>query len=448
MSQSASKDLIKNLGVDAESLSRRRQFIRLGEDERKVMQELTPWIRDNADSIAKEFYDWQFGFGPTESFFQQMMEKKQLSREQLRSHLEGAQAGYLKGVFEGADENWGIDYFRSRLKVGNIHDQINLPLKWYLGSYIEFQSVLKERLKKDFGVKKALDYTLVISKVFNYDIQAICDSFLMATLQSIGLSLDSIPCTNGTDRTENLEVVKQDTNTLLEQAQAIQEGKLNDPSLEKCIKGPLGESFYQMQSSLRSLIGEVVRFSTMLSDTSRDLASGMEQLTSAIREISENGSKTSNLVAGSLEESRQASDVVSSLESHAGEIDDVVLTISSIADQTKVLALNATIEAARAGEAGQGFNVVAREVKELANNTVTATREIDSQVRSIQTGARDSASAIVNIANSFQDISEMTSNLAAAVEEQHVVTDGTMQTARSLEELSVGLKQLVDKFEV
>ena len=96
---------------------------------------MIPWARSVAAGIAKEFYDWQFEFGPTRRFFEGYAQGSSIPIGQLRQALERAQTGYFTQIFEGAEENWGAGYFERRLKVGSIHDKINLPFKWYIGSY-------------------------------------------------------------------------------------------------------------------------------------------------------------------------------------------------------------------------------------------------------------------------------------------------------------------------
>jgi hypothetical protein len=54
----------ENFGIDESNLETRRQFIRLGEEERRLLTGMISWARSIAPQIAKEFYDWQFGFGP------------------------------------------------------------------------------------------------------------------------------------------------------------------------------------------------------------------------------------------------------------------------------------------------------------------------------------------------------------------------------------------------
>jgi rsbT co-antagonist protein RsbR len=128
----------QNFGIDESNLETRRKFIRVGEEERGVLTGLISWSQSIAPQIAREFYDWQFEFGPTRRFFEAYAQGAGLPISQLRQALERAQTGYFIQIFEGAEENWGVGYFERRLKVGALHDKINLPFKWYIGSYVEY----------------------------------------------------------------------------------------------------------------------------------------------------------------------------------------------------------------------------------------------------------------------------------------------------------------------
>src|SRR5689334_12475623 len=57
-------------GIDEENLATRREFIRLNEDDRQVLLGLAEWSSQQAASMSKDFYDWQFNFGPTRTFFE------------------------------------------------------------------------------------------------------------------------------------------------------------------------------------------------------------------------------------------------------------------------------------------------------------------------------------------------------------------------------------------
>jgi len=68
--QAAADSNAQRFGIDEANLATRREFIRLGAEERSLLAGLIPWARSVAADIAREFYDWQFEFGPTRRFFE------------------------------------------------------------------------------------------------------------------------------------------------------------------------------------------------------------------------------------------------------------------------------------------------------------------------------------------------------------------------------------------
>ena len=67
--------LAELFGITESNLARRREFIRLGEEERQLIGGLVDWATRVAGDMAREFYDFQFAFPPTLSFFEQFAAK-------------------------------------------------------------------------------------------------------------------------------------------------------------------------------------------------------------------------------------------------------------------------------------------------------------------------------------------------------------------------------------
>jgi len=245
--------------MDESSLAMRRRFIRLEDADRRILQDLIPWAQEVSHRVAKAFYDWQFAFGPTLEFFQGMCHKKGCTLDELRAHLERSQAEYFRQIFEGAREEWGEDYFERRLKVGLVHDRIDLPFKWYIGSYTEFDRIVRAELLARYPTKvsEMLASEAAIRKVFNYDMQAIGDSFLCNTLESMGLSFAKVPSGGGRDKTESIALIKKDIATLLAQIDAIAQDDLRNPLLAQTVEGRLGTSVRAMVANLEDLARKV-----------------------------------------------------------------------------------------------------------------------------------------------------------------------------------------------
>jgi len=162
------------------------------------------------------------------------------------------------------------------------------------------------------------------------------------------------------------------------------------------------------------------------------VASGAEELSASVGEISQQVSHAARMAGEAVEQARHTGVIVAGLSGQATQIGEVVSMIQGIAAQTNLLALNATIEAARAGAAGKGFAVVASEVKALAEQTAKATDQIRVQITATQAATREAVGAIGSIQGTIRSLDEVSAAIAAAVEEQSAVTremSGSMHTA-------------------
>ena len=424
--------------MDEGNLQERRQFVRLGEEQLAALAKMLPWMQRVAPQIAKEFYDWQFEFGPTRAFFEEYSSKSGKNLAEVRRDLERAQVGYLVSVFEGGVSGFGVSYFESRMVIGNQHDKIDLAPKWYLGSYCEFTRIIRNHLAQE--IKKPAQREVVmeaVERVFSLDMQAVMDAYLLTMVQSIGVRLDDVETRPGRDLTEYIGDIKRSIRGLIMQ-----------------VAGGV-DQLAQASDSL-SHVAEQMK------QTASAVAAATEEMESSIREISSNSSRASQVAGRGVESTEGAGTVIGKLGESSQEITKVVGLIRSIAEQTNLLALNATIEAARAGEAGKGFAVVAGEVKELAGQTASATGEISSQVDAIQSEASLAVDSIHEVTEIISQVNEHEASVAAAVEEQAAVmaeigrtaaesaqgADRTSDAASELGQIAAALRQTIELFDL
>ncbi|GIV00947.1 MAG: hypothetical protein KatS3mg014_2562 [Actinomycetota bacterium] len=467
--------LVERFGIDEGNLARRREFIRLGEEDRSLLERLLPWAERVAPDIAREFYDWQFAFPPTRAFFERFAERKGMPLASLRQTLERSQAGYFVGVFRGARDGYDTRWFEARLSIGAAHDRIDLPYKWYVGAYAEYWHLIPRYLEQELEdpIERWRAMSAIL-KVMNLDMQAVGDSFIMSTLESMGLSIEGIETQVGSDRTEHLDQVKSNIGILLGQAQAIAEKRLRDPVLELEVPGRLGRAFASIVNNFRGFVQTVNQNAQMLATSSEELSSvsqqmagaaeetsaqanavsaaaeqvsanvqtvatGAEEMSASIREIAVSANEAAGVAAQAVTAAESANQTVTKLGASSGEIGQVIKVITSIAEQTNLLALNATIEAARAGEAGKGFAVVANEVKELAKETARATEEIGQKIVTIQNDASDAVAAIDQITGIINRINQLQATIASAVEQQTATTN---EIARNVAEAAAGASEI------
>ena len=170
-------------------------------------------------------------------------------------------------------------------------------------------------------------------------------------------------------------------------------------------------------------------------------AAGVEEMTSAISEISHSAAAAAEIAGSAVTVTEDTHRAVTRLSGSSAEIGNVVNLINAIAEQTNLLALNATIEAARAGEYGKGFAVVAAEVKDLAQETGRATGDITTRMEAIQTDLAAVVSSIDQIGAIISQIHDAQNTIASAVEEQTAVTS---EISQSLGQASQGTQDIAE----
>ena len=189
--------------------------------------------------------------------------------------------------------------------------------------------------------------------------------------------------------------------------------------------------------------------SRQASEHVRNAAAASNELSQSIVEISRRVQESNGVAAEAVKQANITDERMAELSAAGDRIGDVVELITSIAKQTNLLALNATIEAARAGEAGRGFAVVAQEVKTLAGQTAKATDEISAHIVNMQRATKESVNAIKVISLTIELISEITTSISSAVEQQGTATQsiaqgvqaaasGTLDVADNIERVAKG----------
>lgn len=404
--------LAARFGVNEHNLQLRREFLRLGDEDRARMVALREWARAHVPAIAREFYDWQFAFAPTRQYFERFATTKGIGLEELREGLEAAQQRYLMAIFDEAENDWGMAYFDCRLEIGRRHDLINLPFKWYLGSYAEFGQLIEKHLSESMDAPQVLATLGTLQKLFNYDMQAVGDSFLLNTLESLGLDVDGIVSTADSDKTEHMDQAKGCIARLLSQAAAISEGRLEDPVLEIEERGRLGEVVARIARVLKRLIGELNHLTVAAHDGDLARRANAEHFENGYRSLCSGINEMLGAIAAPIGECTSALERISRGDLSKRVVAEYTGEYLRMSD-----GLNQTIDALR-----QLMDEVGSMTKDAAHGNL-ARRPQNDRLQGTFLDLRNGTDSILEILrDTVGQLRQMVSMLAAAAEELNVVS--------------------------
>lgn len=232
-------------------------------------------------------------------------------------------------------------------------------------------------------------------------------------------------------------------------------------------------------SAMRSQLQELEQLATAMHEmsvTATEVANNAQGAASAAKEADEatiEGSQVVSVTTQSIDKLsahiEMAVKEVQGLESATANIETILKVINDIADQTNLLALNAAIEAARAGESGRGFAVVADEVRTLAQRTQQSTTEIRGMIEQLQIGsssvskamkesketavdvvakAQLADGALQRIRHAIQQISDMNLQIASAAEQQSLVAEEINSNTVKIKDLSTQVSDSAEEANV
>lgn len=171
------------------------------------------------------------------------------------------------------------------------------------------------------------------------------------------------------------------------------------------------------------------------------VASGSEQMSVSIREISGTMQSAREAVTRIGDSVEQSVNLVEGLSASAHSMERVIALIKGIASKVNLLALNATIEAARAGSAGKSFAVVAGEVKTLAAQTNDAIGEIEKEIKAMQSVSLDVRGNVEGISQSVSKVTASVGMVASAITEQ---TQATAEISHNITMIAAAISELSD----
>jgi rsbT co-antagonist protein RsbR len=164
-----------SVDITEQELLRRKDFLEFGDDDIANLAGINDLARRYATSVIEAFYQHLLSFEETRTFFDD---------PEVLERVRKAQQDYFLRLTQG---NYDLAYARNRLRIGAIHERIDLPVKAYLGMYNYYLRAVASRLIEAYRdePQRAWSSFLSLTKLTFLDIGLAIDTYINAREHTI-----------------------------------------------------------------------------------------------------------------------------------------------------------------------------------------------------------------------------------------------------------------------
>lgn len=231
MAAPVSADLdLQSLGIElsAEEIERRKRWLEFGFEDVERLGDLNELAGDYADEVIENLYEHFLAFPETSTFF---------ADPRVLEYVKAMQRAYFLRLTQG---NYDEEYVRDRVKIGAVHEQIGLDVKWYLGAYARYLRAVGERIfRADPDPQSALAALHSLQKLVFLD---------------IGLAIDTYVSQRERTIREQQEAIRELSTPVLQ----VREGLLILPIIGALDSGRARQLTEQLLRAIRATRGRVV----------------------------------------------------------------------------------------------------------------------------------------------------------------------------------------------
>src|SRR5882762_5243634 len=174
--------LLQEMELTEQEIARRKAFLEFRDEDVRALRGLNEVAQRYADPVIEDLYKHFLAYEETRAFFQDPATLGRVKRMQKE---------YFLRLTEG---NYGTEYIANRVKIGAVHERINLVVKWYLGAYNFYLRAVASRLAEAQADNpaKMLDGFLSLMKLVFLDIGLATDTYIYQRERTIRQQQEAI----------------------------------------------------------------------------------------------------------------------------------------------------------------------------------------------------------------------------------------------------------------
>lgn len=115
--------LAEMMNISEQELEQRKKMLQFGPEDEERLRKLAPVAANYAEAVIEAFYDHLVSVDELKSFFPD---------EAMLAHVKAKQKAYFLGLTQGV---YDLNYVEDRLRIGAVHERIDLPVRSYLSMY-------------------------------------------------------------------------------------------------------------------------------------------------------------------------------------------------------------------------------------------------------------------------------------------------------------------------
>jgi rsbT co-antagonist protein RsbR len=176
------KPLAKEAGISAEELERRKRYLEIDSEDLDRLRRLNELAVAYAGPVIEEFYQHILRHDESAAFFKDPRVLERVKRLQKEYFLRLTEGEYDTG------------YAENRLKIGAVHEAIDMPVKLYLGSYAFYLRTVAAKIREAYREtpERVLDSFLSLLKIVFLDMGLAIETYVLRRERTIRLQEEAM----------------------------------------------------------------------------------------------------------------------------------------------------------------------------------------------------------------------------------------------------------------